>query len=237
MEINGCDNTEKRDFITMAKSLSLMTSAVVYLWDNVNSRFLYLSGNSDLLGGVKAASIMQTGHNQLISMIPADDLRLLRDVKTSLENNYHRIPMELRQDIVLYLNYHIGNGNRKMLIGNRMAWVDIDEDRFPKIILGLISPSVYRSERYVFCKIKSSDTFLYFNSESWQWEDTGRIRISEDERRMLYLSKSGFSAKDIAEMMNKSTDTVNFYRKSVYDKLGVKSIVEAVEHANHYGII
>lgn len=63
MGLIGCDNTEKRDFISMAKSFSLMTSAVVYLWDNVNNRFLYLSGNSDLLGGMKAASIMQTGHD------------------------------------------------------------------------------------------------------------------------------------------------------------------------------
>ena len=205
-----------------------MTSAVVYLWDNVNNRFLYLSGNSDLLGGMKAASIMQTGHDQLISMIPTDDLRLLRDVKTSFENNYHRIPKELRYEIVLYLNYHIGNGNRKMLISNRLTCVDIDEDGSPRIILGLATPSVHRSERYVFLKIESTDTFLYFNSESQQWEDTVRIRVNEDERRMLYLSKSGYSAKDIAMMMNKSTDTVNFYRKSVYDKLGVKSITEAV---------
>lgn len=237
MGLIGCDNTEKRDFISMAKSFSLMTSAVVYLWDNVNNRFLYLSGNSDLLGGMKAASIMQTGHDQLISMIPTDDLRLLRDVKTSFENNYHRIPKELRYEIVLYLNYHIGNGNRKMLISNRLTCVDIDEDGSPRIILGLATPSVHRSERYVFLKIESTDTFLYFNSESQQWEDTVRIRVNEDERRMLYLSKSGYSAKDIAMMMNKSTDTVNFYRKSVYDKLGVKSIIEAVQHAEYYGII
>lgn len=153
-------------------------------------------------------------------MIPTDDLRLLRDVKTSFENNYHRIPKELRYEIVLYLNYHIGNGNRKMLISNRLTCMDIDEDGSPRIILGLATPSVHRSERYVFLKIESTDTFLYFNSESQQWEDTGRIRVNEDERRMLYLSKSGYSAKDIAMMMNKSTDTVNFYRKSVYDKLG-----------------
>ena len=37
MVLIGCDNTEKRDFISMAKSFSLMTSAVVYLWDNVNN--------------------------------------------------------------------------------------------------------------------------------------------------------------------------------------------------------
>lgn len=237
MGLIGCDNTEKRDFISMAKSFSLMTSAVVYLWDNENNRFLYLSGNSDLLGGMKAASIMQTGHDQLISMIPTDDLRLLRDVKTSFENNYHRIPKELRYEIVLYLNYHIGNGNRKMLISNRLTCVDIDEDGSPRIILGLATPSVHRSERYVFLKIESTDTFLYFNSESQQWEDTVRIRVNEGERRMLYLSKSGYSAKDIAMMMNKSTDTVNFYRKSVYDKLEVKSITEAVQHAEYYGII
>lgn len=124
-----------------------------------------------------------------------------------------------------------------MLINNRLTWVDFDEEGFPRIVLGLASPSVHRSERYAFFKIESTDTFLYFNPESRQWEETFRIRMNEDERRMLHLSKSGFSAKDIAGIMNKSTDTVNFYRKSVYDKLGVKSIIEAVEHANYYGII
>jgi DNA-binding CsgD family transcriptional regulator len=230
-------NTENSSFIKMAQSLSLMTSAVVYLWDNVNNRFLFLTGNSDLLGGMKAKTIMQTGHEQLIDMVPEDDRRLLQNVKTSLENNYHRIPKELRAEVVLYLNYHVGNGGRRMLINNRLSCVDFDADGSPKIILGLATPSVHRSERYVFFKIKSTDTFLHFNLTSLQWEDTNRIRITADERRMLYLSKSGFSAKDIAEIMNKSKDTVNFYRKSVYDKLEVKSITEAVEHAEHYGLI
>lgn len=237
MERCASNDIEKSSFIKMAQSLSLMTSAVVYLWDNVNNRFLFLTGNSDLLGGIKAKTIMQTGHEQLIDMVPEDDRRLLQNVKTSLENNYHRITKELRAEVVLYLNYHVGCGGRRMLINNRLSCVDFDEDGFPRILLGLATPSVHRSERYVFFKIGSTDTFLYFNPTSLQWEDTDRIRFTADERQMLYLSKSGFSVKDIAEIMNKSTDTVNYYRKSVYNKLGVKSIIEAVEHAQHYGII
>lgn len=41
---------------------------------------------------------------------------------------------------------------------------------------------------------------------------------------MLRLSQSVFSAKEIASIMSKSADTINFYRKCVYEKLDVKNI-------------
>ena len=73
--------------------------------------------------------------------------------------------------------------------------------------------------------------------ETGLWSETYRINVTDDERRMLRLSQSGFSAKEIASIMSKSADTINFYRKCVYEKLDVKNIAEAVAHASHYGII
>ena len=106
---------ELNDYIVMAKAVARMTFAMVYLWDNSRQRFLYLSDNRDLLGGRSAARIMAMGLDELKELVPDDDLRLLHQVAQYFEVNYSRIPVPLRSEVVLYLNFQIGHGNRGIL--------------------------------------------------------------------------------------------------------------------------
>lgn len=228
---------ELNDYIAMAEAVARMTFALVYLWDNTRHRFLYLSDNRDLLGGHSAARIMAMGLDELKELVPDDDLQLLHRVAQSFEANYSRIPVPLRSEVVVYLNFQIGRGNGALLVNQKISWLDVDEHGRPNIIFGIGTPSVHRTERNIFLKIESADVFRSFDPETGLWSETYRINVTDDERRMLRLSQSGFSAKEIASLMSKSADTISFYRKSVYEKLDVKNIAEAVAHASHYGII
>lgn len=225
------------NLVSMAKAVARMTFALVYLWDNSRQRFLYLSDNRDLLGGRSAARIMAMGLDELKELVPDDDLRLLHQVAQSFEANYSRIPVPLRSEVVVYLNFQIGRGNGSLLVNQKISWLDVDDHGRPNIIFGIGTPSVHRTERNIFFKIESANIFRYFDPETSLWHETHRIHITDDERRMLRLSQSGYSSKEIASMMNKSADTIGFYRKSVYEKLDVRNIAEAVAHAVHYGII
>lgn len=225
------------NLVSMAKAVARMTFALVYLWDNSRQRFLYLSDNRDLLGGRSAARIMAMGLDELKELVPDDDLRLLHQVAQSFEANYSRIPVPLRSEVVVYLNFQIGRGNGSLLVNQKISWLDVDDHGRPNIIFGIGTPSVHRTERNIFFKIESANIFRYFDPETSLWHETHRIHITDDERRMLRLSQSGYSSKEIASMMNKSADTIGFYRKSVYEKLDVSNIAEAVAHAVHYGII
>lgn len=225
-------------YVAMAEAVARMTFALVYLWDNTRSRFIYLSDNRELLGGKSAAHIMALGIDELKEMIPDEDLALLKKVTASFEGEYSRIPADLRHEVVVYLNFHLGHGNDSILVNQKISWFDFDAFGRPGIIFGIATPSVHRdNERFVFMKIGSADIFRYFDPETNLWHETHRIHITDDERRMLRLSQSGYSSKEIASMMNKAADTIGFYRKSVYEKLDVRNIAEAVAHAVHYGII
>lgn len=224
-------------YVAMAEAVARMTFALVYLWDNSRSRFIYLSDNRDLLGGRSAARVMAMGLDELKEMVPDDDLRLLHQVTLSFEATYSRIPIHLRHEVVVYLNFRIGRGNDSLLVNQKISWLDFDDNGRPNIIFGIATPSVHRNERYVFMKISSADIFRYFDPETDGWYETPRIQITNEERRMLRLSQSGFSAKEIALLMHKSPDTIAFYRKCIYEKLDVRNIAEAVAHAAHYGII
>lgn len=239
MEESSINTPKKvRTYVAMAEAVARMTFALVYLWDNTRHRFIYLSDKRDLLGGKSAAHIMTLGISELKEMVPKEDLEILKKVTASFEGEYSRISADLRQEVVVYLNFHIGHGKDSILINQKLSWLDIDPHGRPNIIFGIATPSVHRDdERYVFMKIESADIFRYFDPETNLWHETHRIHITDDERRMLRLSQSGYSSKEIASMMNKSADTIAFYRKSVYEKLDVSNIAEAVAHAVHYGII
>lgn len=224
-------------YIAMAQAVARMTFAQVYLWDNVNRKFLYFASNKTLLGGRSAQYIMSAGMDELVEMIPPEDLEHLRNVAASFEANYHRIPQEWRSEVVVYLNFYIGRGKDAVLVSHKISWLEIDENGRPGIIFGIATPSVHRKERHVFVKIEGPDIWRYFNPETKQWEDTHRIRVTGEERQMLRLSQSGHSSTDIARLMHKSTHTINFYRKSMFEKLGVTNISEAIAHAAHYGLL
>ena len=63
------------------------------------------------------------------------------------------------------------------------------------------------------------------------------IILSETERDILRLSAQGYTMNEISERIYKSIDTVKAYKRSLFSKLGVKNITEAVSHAINYRLL
>ena len=62
-------------------------------------------------------------------------------------------------------------------------------------------------------------------------EFTGR------EREIILLCREGLICKEIANRLNISTNTINFHKKNIYQKLGINNTVEMVKYAMATGII
>lgn len=54
------------------------------------------------------------------------------------------------------------------------------------------------------------------------------IELKAEEIEVLQLSVTGFTMGEIAERMCKSVDTIKFYKRSAFKKLGVENITEAI---------
>ncbi|WP_242401590.1 response regulator transcription factor [Porphyromonas macacae] len=54
---------------------------------------------------------------------------------------------------------------------------------------------------------------------------------------MIRLANQGFSVSEIAREINRSEDSVKGYRKSLFVKLGVTNISEAIAVATHRRLI
>ena len=62
-------------------------------------------------------------------------------------------------------------------------------------------------------------------------EFTGR------EREVIELCRDGLLCKEIADRMGVSHNTINTYKKRIFQKLGINTMVEAVQYALKRGII
>lgn len=59
-----------------------------------------------------------------------------------------------------------------------------------------------------------------YDGSCWQMEDWN---LSAKEYNVLHLTVQGLSVKEIADTMSISADTVNFYKKRIYKKMGANN--------------
>lgn len=85
-------------------------------------------------------------------------------------------------------------------------------------------------------KNKSKDYWLY-DRENKKWKATSRLEFSEAEKEVLRLSAMGFTMNEIADEIHRSFDTIKAYRKSLFEKLGVDNISEAISYAMNHRLI
>ena len=67
--------------------------------------------------------------------------------------------------------------------------------------------------------------------ENKLWRIVPGIALKEEEKEVVRLSAQGYSIAEMADRMNKSFDTIKSYRKSLFRKLDVDNISEAVSRA------
>lgn len=60
------------------------------------------------------------------------------------------------------------------------------------------------------------------------WKESPQEILTDLEKAVLILSNRGFTMNEIADAIFKSVDSVKGYRKSLFVKLGVSNITEAI---------
>ncbi len=65
----------------------------------------------------------------------------------------------------------------------------------------------------------------FFEGGRWFFSEDN---LSDKEKRILKLSASGMTVKDIADNVCLTSDAVNYHKRNIFNKLNVKSVNEAV---------
>ena len=89
----------------------------------------------------------------------------------------------------------------------------------------------------VIMKKPGSDTFYEYSLDYHKWEKKQEIILSETEKEVLSLSTQGYTMNDIADNICRSVDTVKACKRSIFQKMDVKNIAEAVTYAQNHQLI
>ena len=224
-------------FVEMAEAFAEASYQGVYLMDLHTGKFVYTSDYPLLRLGMTAEEMLDRGLEYLADHIPDDEQALIADLGHTIQSNYTEIPIALRPQFMIYMNFHLPAEGRNAMVCHKMRLLDFDADGTAHLLLGLVSPSVHDGSEVVMAGLSSTDWMYSYTVEGKRWERVTKIQLSDDELTMLRLTMQGHSLEQIGALMFKSVETVKFYRRQVFLKLKVKNISEALAYATHYCLI
>ena len=105
--------------------------------------------------------------------------------------------------------------------------------------------------RYLLCSLKLSsrkeEYISFMDRESkgiWQYNISTKsfFRLSVEpltlnEIEVIRLSRMGYIEREIAQIMNKSIDSIRWYKRNIYEKLGVRNIQGCIAYCELYHIL
>ena len=221
----------------MAQAFAKMSYNGVYLFEKATELFIYTSDDPLLRCGLTEDDLSKRGINAFLGQLPADDYSLIRNAYNDVVTEYDAMPIDQQSRFVAYLNFHTRYQNRLVMVTHKVSIIATDSQGHPLLILGLVTPSPYNSTGFITARITGTDIIYHYHPNSRSWEAGTIPHLTDNELTMLRLTIQGHEIKDIARLMFKSTESVKYYRRQVYDKLGVHNISEALSHAADYCLL
>ncbi len=226
-----------QSYIDMAQAFARMSYQGVYLLDVSNNHFIYSSNDPMLRCGLDEGQFRELGIDAFKQVLVEDDYLLMCDAFTDVIAARKLVPIDLQSHFVAYLNFHILYNGRPAMVSHKLTVIAEDRRGHPQLILGLVSPSIHDKPGFILARLMNTDTIYRYQPETHSWETATVPHLTDNELTMLRLSIQGHSLDAIGRLMFKSTESVKYYRRQVYEKLGVRNISEALAYAADYCLL
>lgn len=222
---------------TEAMSRTLYQS--VYLIDYYKKGFLYVSDNPLFLCGRTAKEVQEMGYAFYMSNVPEEDQKMLVEINSNGFKFYSdKIPLEDKYRCYITYDFHlISQNGKKVLVNHKLTPVQMTLDGRIWIALCVVSLSSKTKAGNVEFHIQGTPSYWSYSFESHRWKPQEKVELKAEEKQVLTLSSQGYTMNEIAGKMCRSVDSVKFYRRNLFERLGVKNITEALSYATSYKLL
>lgn len=232
------DYNDVEKWIKALEAISRITYQSIYIIDYYKMNFLYVSENPLFLCGHKPEEVKQMGYKFYFSHVPEDELKMLIQINKARSVFYTRIPKEERGLYTISYNFHIQKDKMKTLINHKLTPMALTEDGRVWLAVCTVSLSGQTSPGHVVMRKTGSEQDLWFyNLKLNEWVRIPPVFLNDKEKSILLLSAQGFTTKDIADKIFLSINTIKFYKKSIFEKLNVNNIANALSVAINYRLL
>ena len=150
---------------------------------------------------------------------------------------FNRLPIRETKDYTISYDFHILRGKRERLVNHKLTPLVLTKDGRIWLAIYTISLAACNERGNVIMKKTGSGMFYKYSLYDHKWEKHKEIVLTDNEPEVLSLSTQGYTMNDIADNICMSVDTVKAYKRSIFQKLEVKNIAEAVTYAQNHQLI
>lgn len=235
--ISDSDYSKTGLIIEAAKAFERTTYQCVYIIDYFKQGFLYVSNNIARLCGGEAEKIKDFGYKFYIDYVPKEDLKMLVEINTKGFKLFNTLPIGERKKYTISYDFHIMRDKRKRLVNHKLTPLVLTKDGRIWLAICTISLAATNEPGNVIMKKVGASTFYQYSLYDHKWEERKEIVLTDNEREVLSLSTQGYTMNDIADNICKSVDTVKACKRSIFQKMDVKNIAEALTYAQNHQLI
>lgn len=230
-KVNAPTNTDSQYFscLDILNGISRLTYRNVSVLDLSLNQFLYISENCYSVAGISPDDIISKGDGFLTEYVPQANLSYIQTARQAARYFYSR-PEVNPSDYVLTFDFHIENAKTSFtsLIHHQFTPIQVAPDKSVRLLLCLTSMSPYPKMGTIEMAHKNNKELWTYDRQEMKWLLQPNVELKDIEKEVIRLSAQGFTISSIAKKLNKSFDTIKFYRKSIFKKLDVESITEAI---------
>lgn len=234
--ITESDYRDINTVIDVAKAFTRVTYKFVYIFDFHRLNFQFVSDNFRHLCDENPEMVKKKGTHFFSDYFPEESLEFIVEIVHAVDRFVKDIPVENRLDYVLLFNTYIYNTvfERTDVITHHVTPVKLCPKGNFWLALGTISfPSGNETYKAII-KSKASDKVWIYNTYRKLWQEYSFSQLSDKEKTVIRMAARGLSIKEIAREMSRSIDTVKGYRRSIFRKLNVDSMNQAISFAQSY---
>lgn len=223
--------------VNAAKAFARSTYQCVYIIDYFKREFVYVSENLALLCDQPADKIKEFGYNLYLKHVPEKEVEMLMEINKKGFDLFSTIPSHERMDYSIQYDFHLINEKKPYLIHHTLTPLTLTKDGKIWLALCTVSMSSRKTPGHIVMKKENNKEYHEYDLARHQWVLKEEKALSGTERDVLWLSTQGYTMNEIADKLCKSVDTIKSCKRSLFTRLGVKNIAEALYHAVNYRLL
>ncbi|HWW40256.1 helix-turn-helix transcriptional regulator [Pedobacter sp.] len=226
------DHLQQQDYLEVVKSFARLTYESVYIIDYEKMGFEYVSENPLFLCGYSSEEVLQMGYEFYFKNVPEKDLELLNLINDAGFDFFAKLPSEERKQYSITYDFHLVNRDGKqILINHKLTPLFLTSDEKIWKSMCIVSIAHHKNAGNVYIHKQGTDETWELNTGNGIWRKSEKPKLSKREIEILRLHAQGLTINQIAEKIFVSSDTVKYYRRRIFERLGVSNMVEALSYA------
>ena len=222
------DSNVLSTLVQTVEAFARVTYQSVYLIDYYRQEFLYVSDNPLFLCGHTAKEVKELGYSFYLEHVPEEELKMLVELSRSGFKFFDTFDNVDKYQCSMSYHFHLKSGIKSKLINHQLTPILLTDEGKIWIGMCVVSLSSHKTVGHIEFHKNGLRSYWKYSFEGHRWKECEGMSLKEEELEVLRLSAAGLTMTEIADRMCRSLDSIKFYKRHAFEKLGVTNITEAI---------